>query len=185
MAAAGVSGVSRWMTLLIAALVAFLPMPAAAAVEISFYSHEFGSRFPHAFVTLEGALDRGGERIDANYGFSATALSPAILMGAVRGKLYSESPAYIRSSQSHFTFTLTDQEFDLVATALERWRTLIQPSYDLKRQNCVSFVADLAKALGMTVDTSRLMKKPRSFLQRVAESNRTWLEARGATFGGA
>ena len=53
-------------------LLLLMAAPGRAAVEISFYSHEFGANFPHAFVVLAGTDDRSGQRIDANYGFTAT-----------------------------------------------------------------------------------------------------------------
>lgn len=158
-------------------------VPAHAAVEIGFYSREFGSRFPHAFITLRGTPDRGGDMIDANYGFSATTLSPAILMGRVKGKVFSESDSYVRGSADHFTMTLSDAEYDSVMGVVERWNAFKQPSYDLGKQNCVFFVADVAARLGMTTDTSRFMKKPNSFLRTLVENNRAWLAARQARFG--
>lgn len=168
---------------MLAAAAALAPMPAAAAVEIAFYSKEAGSRFPHAFITLEGTLDRSGERVDSNYGFSATAVTPAVLMGAVKGKLYSESDSYIRSSNSHFNLVLSDEEYDRVMARVATWNVLKQPSYDLNRQNCVFFVADIAKLLGMKTDTTQLMKKPGSFLSALTQANRSWLQSRRASFG--
>ncbi|MCE3590045.1 hypothetical protein LXJ59_25990, partial [Escherichia coli] len=57
--------------------------PAWAAVTITFWSHEFGNSFPHAFFTLRGVPDAGGAPVDANYGFTAKAVTPALLMGTV------------------------------------------------------------------------------------------------------
>jgi len=168
-----------WLAVL---LIGLAPVPAWSAVEISFYSHDFGSRFPHAFVTLKGRPDRGGEAVDANFGFSATAVSPAILMGRVKGKVYSESAGYIKSSDSHFTMILSDQEYDAVKATVGRWETLRQPSYDLGKQNCVFFVADIAKTLGMAIDTSRFMKKPGAFMRGLVQNNRAWLVGRRAVF---
>ena len=45
--------------------------PAWAAVTITFWSHELGNSFPHAFFTLRGVPDAGGAPVDANYGFTA------------------------------------------------------------------------------------------------------------------
>lgn len=161
-----------------------LIMPAAgqAAVRITFLSKEFGASFPHAYVALEGVLDRSGERIDANYGFTAVQVSPAVLMGSVKGEVMSVEPAYIRKSDRHFTLTLTDEEFDRVMATVERWRSLKQPSYNLNRQNCVFFVAEVAAALGMKADTPpALMKKPRSYLEMLSRANQPWLTDRGAS----
>ena len=171
---------SGWLVLLLMA------GRASAAVEISFYSHEFGDNFPHAFVTLEGSDDRTGEKIKTDYGFTATQITPAILLGSVKGEVMSLDPKldakYLATSDRHFTVTLTDSEYDAVKATVERWRGLKQPSYNLNRQNCVYFVAHIAASIGMKAETPRqLMKKPRSFTISLARANRDWLLKRGAT----
>lgn len=172
---------SRLRPFLIAALLALAPGPCLAAVEITFYSKEFGASFPHNFVTLVGTPDRGGERIDVNYGFTATHVTPAVLMGSVKGEVMSADAKYVAKSDPHFTLTLSDAEYDRVVAEIEEWRQLPQPSYNLNKKNCVFFVADLAAALGMKVETpAKLMKKPRSFLESVVAANRAWLATRGA-----
>ncbi len=169
-----------WM-LLLAILAALAPTPAYADVRISFYSKELGASFPHAFVLLSGEVEETGEKIHANYGFTATHISPAILMGAVKGEIISMDEAYVRKSDEHFSISLSDDEYRRVMATVEQWRSLKQPSYDLNRQNCVYFVAYVAATLGMKADTpKKLMKKPRSYLQYVRDLNRSWLEARGA-----
>lgn len=174
---------SRHLRHLLALLwLALLAAPAGAAVDITFYSKEFGASFPHAFVALKGELDRTDEPIDANYGFTATHVSPAVLMGSVEGEIMSVDAKYQSGSDAHFTVRLSDAEYDLVMATVERWRTLRQPSYNLNRQNCVYFVADIAAALSMTAETPKaLMKKPRSYLEMLGGANRAWLAARGAT----
>jgi hypothetical protein len=172
---------------LCAALLALLAMvaasPAAAAVSITFYSKELSTSFPHAFVVVEGALDRGGPRIREDYGFSAKTISPAILWGKVKGVVLNDhTDSYVKASDAHFTLTLSDAEYGQVMATVERWRTAKQPSYDLEKANCVHFVGQLAAALGMQVDTKKLMKKPRSFLEALTARNRAWLQGRGATF---
>ena len=165
-------------------LFALFAAPAHAAVQITFWSKEFGSSFPHAFVTLEGTLDRSGERISEDYGFSAKTISPAILWGKVKGEVSSDhSLSYQEGSNRHFTLTLSDEEYDKVMAEVTRWRTAKQPSYDVDKANCVHFVGDLAASLGMDGAARKgLMRKPRSFLIAVTEANRTWLAGRGATF---
>jgi hypothetical protein len=167
-------------------LVMLKPAEAEAAVEISFYSHEFGSNFPHAFITLEGTDDRTGQKVQGNYGFTATNISPAILMGSVQGEVFSRDPRkdakYMGASDRHFTIKLSDAEYDAVMAGIAKWRALKQPSYNLNRQNCVHFVADMAATLGMKAETPvALMKKPRSYTEFLTRSNREWLLARGAT----
>jgi hypothetical protein len=164
-----------------ALLLVFAAAPASAAVELSFYSKELGASFPHAFVTMHGSLDRSGEKVDADFGFSAKAISPAILFGAVTGEVISDhGAAYIRASDRQFSLTLGDSDYDKVMATIARWRRLAQPSYDLNHRNCVHFVGEIAAALGMKVDTSRLMKKPRSFLEALTKANHGWLLAHQA-----
>jgi hypothetical protein len=169
---------------MLALLLAFLASPAAAAVSVTFWSKELGGSFPHAFITVEGTPDRGGPRVDEDYGFSAKTISPAILMGRVKGEVLTDnSRGYIAGSDKHFTLTLTDAEYDALMATVQRWRTMKQPSYDLDKQNCVHFVGQIAASLGMKADPIKgLMKKPRAFLVAVTNANRAWLTARGAKF---
>ena len=171
----------RALALLAAVLLALAAAPGWAAVSITFYSKELGASFPHAFVILEGAPDRGGPRIDEDYGFTAKTISPAILWGKVAGEVISDhSESYVKGSDRHFTLTLTDSEYDQAMATIAQWRAAKQPSYDLDRHNCVHFVAEVAASIGLVADTSRLMKKPRSFLEGLTRANRSRLEARGA-----
>jgi hypothetical protein len=158
--------------------------PAAAAVQVSFYSKEFGSSYPHAFITVRGTVDRSGEQVDTSYGFTAKNVTPAILMGAVPGEIVQSSAGYIAKSDRHFSLTLSDEEYDRLLAVVDAWRTAPQPSYHLNRRNCVYFVGELAAALGMRADTPKaLMKKPFSYVQHLLNANRQWLEARRATIG--
>lgn len=178
------SYLARLRLVLAALALALGVQPAWAAVEVTFYSHEFGSSFPHAFIIVEGTLDRGGERISEDYGFSAKTISPAILMGRVKGEVISDHGRnYVKGSNPHFTMKLSDAEYDSLIGTVRRWRALKQPSYDLGKQNCVHFVGELAASLGMKAKAVKgLMKKPGSYLSRVTEDNREWLSARGAVF---
>lgn len=163
---------SRRLVLLLCLLL--LPhLPAFAAVEISFYSRELGGdNFPHAFVRLTGSLDSTGEPVDTALGFTAKAVTPALLFGSVAGEVIAESPKQIARSDRQFAILLTDEQYRSVMGVVERWRTRRQPSYNLNRRNCVHFVGEIAVALGLsTGGTARLMKRPRSFLQHVRRIN--------------
>ena len=174
--------VRRAIALLFAAVLAVVAVPASAAVSITFYSKELGASFPHAFVIVEGNLDRGGARIEEDYGFTAKTISPAILWGKVTGEVITDhTTSYVKGSDRHFTLVLTDAEYDRAMATVARWRATKQPSYDLDRHNCVHFVAEIAASVGLTADTKRFMKKPRSFLETLTRGNQARLEARGAT----
>lgn len=148
--------------------------PAGAAVTLTFYARELGARFPHAFVHTTGATDAEPDVvIDANYGFTAKRLTPALLTGPVPGEIVAVDGAYIAKSDPHLTLTLSDDQYRRVLATVERWRGLPGRSYDLNRRNCVHFVGDVARAVGLRVtDPPALMKRPRSYLIDLARMNR-------------
>lgn len=150
-----------------------LGCPAWAAVEIAFYSRELGgNNFPHAFVTLNGIVESTGEQVNASYGFTASAITPAILLGSVAGEVVVEGERQIARSDRQFALVLSDDQYRAVMAVVEEWRSRPQPSYNLNRRNCVHFVAALARAAGLRVEeTRRLMRRPRSFLQHVLSLN--------------
>lgn len=153
-------------------LVLTVGTPARAAVTITFYSHDFGSSFPHAFILLEGRPDAGGDAVTGNFGFTAKHLTPAILTGSVKGDIESASPAYVVNSQPHWKMRLTDGQYAAVLAVMDRWRTIPGKSYSLTHRNCVHFVADMARGLGLdVVEVKELMQKPRSFLDNLYQRN--------------
>jgi hypothetical protein len=160
----------RWLGLALAALLAVWPRFAAAAVQIQFYSHDFGKEFPHAFVVLKGHLDATGEAVDTNLGYSALRISPAVLVKSVTGR-FDEGiipQEYIDRSTEHFELTLSDEEYRAVMAVAAAWKAKPQPSYNINDANCVHFVSDVLLALHMKGEPRRgLMKSPRSFLDAV------------------
>ena len=149
-----------------------LPLPASAQITVAFYSHELGSSFPHAFIVLQGTPEAGGPPVDANFGFTAKAVSPALLMGPVHGVIETAKPAYVRNSDRKFAMTITDQQHAALIALIEKWKTLPGKSYDLNRRNCIHFVGEAAQILGLKVVFERkLLKRPRSFLENVLRLN--------------
>ena len=148
------------------------PASALARVTASFYSHELGSSFPHAFVTVEGTLDRGGPAINDSFGFTAVSVTPAILMGSVKGKVESVTAKYRENSNRQFSVRLSDTQFDALMALVDTWRKLPGKSYNLNRRNCVHFAGEAARVVGLKVVLDpKLMKKPRSFLLSLIELN--------------
>jgi hypothetical protein len=150
------------------------PLAAPAKVTITFYSRELGVEFPHAFVRITGATDAAPDTpIDTNYGFTAKTVTPAVLLGHVAGEILAANPTYVSRSDSHFSLVLSDEQYDRVLTIVQKWRDLPQPSYDLHHANCVYFVGDVARALGLKVDDSqrRLMTRPRSYIINLIRLN--------------
>ncbi|HKX88484.1 MAG TPA: hypothetical protein VJM13_04680 [Sphingopyxis sp.] len=162
----------RFILLSLLMLCAGLSAPARAEVVVSFYSHDFGDRFPHAFIVMKGKVDATGEVVDSNYGFTAVSVSPAILLGSVKGKVESSKPDYIASSDRQFDVTVDDATYARVLAKVAEWRDREQPSYSLGKRNCVHFVMELAEVVGLKVNRkSKLFKKPKSFLIEVRGLN--------------
>lgn len=162
----------RLILLSLMLLCAGLTAPARAEVVVSFYSHDFGDRFPHAFVVLKGRVDATGEAVDVNYGFTATSVSPAILFGAVKGEVQTSKPDYIEKSDRQFDVTIDDATYARLMAKVAEWRDREQPSYSLNKFNCVHFVMELAEVVGLKVNRqSKLFKKPKSFLNEVRDLN--------------
>lgn len=149
---------------------ALLAAPARAAVVITFWSHDQDQDFPHAFFALRGTPDAGGEAVDATYGFTARALTPAILLGTVGGKVEGVKPGYLKRSRARFSVILADAQLVALQQLVAQWRS--DTRYNLNKRNCVHFVAEAARRAGLAVpDLPGLMKKPRSFLTAVGAAN--------------
>jgi hypothetical protein len=153
---------------LLALAALLLPLGAARAdVDVRFYSRDLGEVFPHAFFEVEGP---GVPK--QNYGFTAKTISPAILWGPVAGKIVHMEPPYIAKSRHHFTLRISDAQHARLMALVEQWRAKPSPSYDLYKANCVSFVADAVRLLGLKTNPNTKFKgKPKSFLLEVEELN--------------
>jgi hypothetical protein len=157
-----------WLFLVFAVL---SPASVRAEVIVSFYSHDFGSRFPHAFFTMKGTLDRGGA-IDANFGFTAKSVTPAILMGSVAGEVEDMTPEYIAKSDRQFSVKVSDAQYDALMALVAKWKAIPGKSYNLNKRNCVHFVGEAARVVGLdVVFDPKLMKKPKGFLLAIMDRN--------------
>lgn len=142
-----------WLTTRSAAIAALfvcaLAGHASAETRVDFYSHGWGTGpdgfvyFPHAFLALS---DQGGS--PRTYGFTAGAgAGVGALIRATKGEVQPADPRYISKSRLHFTVTIPDAE----AARLEAWiaQWAADDRYDLRRRNCISFIAGAAEALGL------------------------------------
>jgi hypothetical protein len=163
--------------------------PAEAAVTITFYSHDFRMfgaglmmNFPHGFVALSGTPDDGTPAGDSTFGFSATDFFINALWEPVEGSLDpSPLPAsYMASADRHFSFALTDAQYHAVMAVVDKWKSWPQPSYDIDKHNCVTFVKELAIAAGLSVSESpKFIRKPKEFLDDVMARNAAFLGEHG------
>lgn len=161
--------VHRLLVLIAFGWLALLPLPASAAVTITFWSHDQDSNFPHTFFALKGTPDAGGPALDENYGFTAKAITPVILLGSVAGEVQTAKSGYIRRSDAQFSVVLTDAQLAQVQALVQEWW---KAKYNLNKRNCVHFVAEALRRSGVTVpELPKLMKKPKSFLVAVGRAN--------------
>lgn len=159
-----------------------LAAPAQAAVTIAFYAHQLGSKgiwveFPHAYITLNGQPDAGGQTIKANYGFTPPVVGPSILFGRVNGEVIGADDAYVAKDTPAFSFPLTDKQYVAVIDVIKRWQNAPQPSYDLDTHNCVIFVKEIAAAVGLTTTPDDpFVRDPAAFMADLKARNTAFLE---------
>jgi hypothetical protein len=160
--------------LLLPLLVVLLPVPAAAEVLATFWSHDRDQNYEHAFIVLRGTVEATGERIDTNIGFTARRVTPMVLLGSVEGQMETVSAGYIAraASRPHFRLTLDDAGYARLMAFVGRWRSTAQPSYNLNRRNCVHFVIEAAAALGLSVNRqTRHTRQPRQAIEEIMRLN--------------
>ncbi|MEL6738386.1 MAG: hypothetical protein AAFO28_05630 [Pseudomonadota bacterium] len=149
--------------------------PALAEVQIHFHSFNgnvFWGRYPHTFIVLEGTLEETGRAINENYGFSARTVSPAILTGPVEHMVLAESEKNVQKTNRHFSITLSDEEYRRVIQLVASWQNAPGKFYDLEKRNCIHFVGEIARLLGLKVDyPSDMLRRPKRWLNHVAAMN--------------
>lgn len=144
---------------------------ARAEVTVTFYSHDFGKNFPHAFFVAKGELS-DGKKVDTGFGFTAINVSPGILFGSVKGHVKAPTADYIASSNPHFTVKISDKKYRDLLAVVQKWQAIPQKSYSLNKRNCVHFINDVIKALDLKTNLKTAnWKKPRSFMEEVKKLN--------------
>ena len=67
-------------------------------------------------------------------------------------------------------------QYRAVLATAEKWRTAPQPSYDIDSTNCVTFVKEVAVAVGLSVsDDRKFIRAPGDFVPDIARRNATFL----------
>ena len=158
-------------TLIAVLAMVMMPGVARADVAVTFYSHDFGSSFPHTFFTMKGTLD-SGKAVNEAHGFTAVNVSPGILWGSVKGIVKAPNAKYISKSDKQFTVTVSDAQYRKLMAHVNKWKNIPQKSYNLNKRNCVHFVEEAIKLLGYkTKAKTKYRKKPKSFLREVVALN--------------
>jgi hypothetical protein len=157
------------------AALALWQAPAQAKVQVAFHSFNgsmIWGRYPHAFVAFDGTLDDTGEVIHENYGFSARNASPAVFSGPVQHMMLTEKDKYLKSTNTHFTITVSDATYRRMKTEVIAWRDAPGKYYDLDTRNCIHFVGRIAELGGLKVDyPTDMLRKPKAWLNHISALN--------------
>lgn len=150
--------------------------PALAQVVLTFYAHP-GARvrdgnllFPHAFVHATGSLEDTGDAVDWSAGFTARNPGPQLLFARGVGVVENPNPRYVDEGKPYLRLTVSDAAYRAVRARSDWWASPEGWVYDLRRRNCISFIADLARAAGLRTAAEPSMK-PGTFLEATAVLN--------------
>ncbi len=161
---------------LLGLLLALIAGSAWAEVTLTFYAHP-GARvrdgnllFPHAFVLASGTLDDTGEAVDWSAGFTARNPGPQLLLARGVGVVENPNPRYVGEGKPYLRLTVSDDAWRAVRARADWWDTPEGSVYDLRRRNCITFIADLARVAGLRTASEPSMK-PGTFLEATAALN--------------
>ena len=173
-------------------LVALIAGQAWAEVTVTFYAHP-GARirggdllFPHAYVHAEGTVAATGEPVDWSAGFTAKSPGPHLLFARGGGVVTAPDARYVDEGRPFLQLTLDDATWHALKARAEWWNTPEGSVYDLRRRNCITFIADLARVAGLRTAPEPSMK-PGTFLEQTAALNpeAAWrTETAGAALAG-
>jgi hypothetical protein len=157
-------------------LLALVAGSAWAEVTVTFYAHP-GARirggdllFPHAYVHAEGAVEATGEPVDWSAGFTAKSPGPHLLFMRGGGVVARPEARYVHEGRPFLQLTVDDATWYALKARAEWWNTPEGSVYDLRRRNCISFIADLARVVGLQTAEEPSMK-PGTFLEETAALN--------------
>lgn len=149
---------------------------AAAEIQLSFYAHP-GARvrdgyllFPHAYVHATGMIEATGEVVDWSAGFTAASPGPHLLFVKGPGVVAEPDARYVSEGQGFLTVVLDDAAFQTIRERAEWWNSPEGRTYDLRRRNCITFIADLARLAGLATAREPSMR-PGGFLEATAALN--------------
>lgn len=155
---------------------ALIAGPALAEVVLTFYAHP-GARvrggyllFPHAYVQATGSLDDTGDPIDWAAGFTARSPGPQLLFARGAGVVAYPDARYVGEGRPYLRLTVSDAAYRAVRARADWWASPEGSVYDLRRRNCISFIADLARVAGLQTAAEPSMK-PGTFLEATAALN--------------
>lgn len=159
---------------LLAVLILLVAFPAAAEVRVTFYAHPWSAggdgQYPHAFVRVTGQPEWAEAPIDETYGF--TTKQQALVFFKARGFVTGSDAAYVGRSTPYFWVEISDDDYRTLRERIETWNRPPGSDYNLYHRNCIVFVADLARQLGLTVGDTRTLD-PDIFMADLKRLNAT------------
>ncbi|MDI6624356.1 MAG: hypothetical protein QME55_06470 [Brevundimonas sp.] len=163
-------------SLIPAFMLALIAGQAWAEVTVTFYAHP-GARvrggyllFPHAYVHAQGTVDATGEAVDWSAGFTAESPGPHLLFVRGGGVVASPDARYVDEGQPFLSLTVDDATWHALRARADWWNSPEGSVYDLRRRNCITFIADLARVAGLRTAPEPSMK-PGTFLEATAALN--------------
>lgn len=166
------AGVAAFLWVLLAAF------GAAAQVRVTFYSKPWDSLgYPHAFVRVTGTPEWAPQGIDETYGFTTN--QQHLVFSKARGHVESASPAYIAASTAHFWVEISDDEWRSLRAFIDGWNSPPGSDYNLNRRNCVVFVAEIGRRLGLSTGAASVLK-PQAYLEEMRGLNASMVMAGAA-----
>lgn len=159
-----------------ALLLSLVAGQAWAAVTLTFYAHP-GARvrggyllFPHAYVQATGTLDDTGEAVNWAAGFTAKNPGPQLLFSRGAGVVQEPEARYVGEGRAYLQLTVPDDVYRSIRARADWWGGPEGSTYDLRRRNCITFIADLARLAGLQTAPEPSMK-PGTFLEATAALN--------------
>lgn len=151
------------------------PGAASARYVVSFYSHSWGVGqgmlyFPHVFLVIRGAPDGGGPPIEQSFGFTDPSPTPALLFHRSHGEVIDSRKDYLSVSRKHFSIQIDDDQYRRLIEAVRAWEGVDGDPYDLHSRNCITFVGEMARAIGLMVGDERITD-PSRFLEDLKARN--------------
>lgn len=126
--------------------------------------------FPHAYVRFTGQVDTTGEIVDEAVGFTAANPGPHLLFFSGSGTLARPDQRYLSEGKRYFRIKISDEVFQSIRSRLNYWRSGPGSTYDLRRRNCITFVAEMARMTGLWTPAESTLS-PNTFLSEMAALN--------------
>ena len=146
----------------------------SAEVNITFHSFNgsvVAGRYPHTFVSMVGTL-ADGTKVKENFGFSAKKSTIAVLNGPVEHTILVEKDKWLTRTNRHFTMTIPDEKYRQVRAMVEAWRNAPGKYYDLDTRNCIHFVGEIGRIVGLKVEYPEdMLRRPKKWLNHITSLN--------------